>query len=223
MIERNKRTRARAPEKKKKQFDTILEVGKNLFIKYGSQGFSLRELANKLNMAKSNLYNYIESKRELWFAIRTRYFAEYEEGFIEIIRNHKGNNIELWVKWARYFLEFAAADNKRFEMMFFVKAPSSNKIGPFEKKYQPLEIIKKGIDITLHALEIGEFKEDEPIKLHYYMYATCLGAAKIEADLKKTNKISEPLTVEEKILSSEDFREFFLKEFRTRLEKAYNA
>ncbi len=33
MVERKRKTRAKAPEKKKKQFDKILEVGKNKKIK----------------------------------------------------------------------------------------------------------------------------------------------------------------------------------------------
>jgi len=222
MVERNKKTRARAPEKKKKQFDQILEMGKNLFVEYGSHGFNLRELANKLNMAKSNLYNYVKSKRELWFAIRTKYFSEYEKGFAEILKNHDGNYVDLGVKWAQYFLEFAATDKKRFEMMFFIRAPSSNKIGPYEKKYRPLEVIQKGINIVLKAVDEGKYKEKDPIELYYYMYASCLGAAKFETDLKYTYKIKKSSSNEKYLLTSEEFRKFFLKEFRSRLEKAYN-
>ncbi|MFX1275734.1 MAG: TetR/AcrR family transcriptional regulator [Promethearchaeota archaeon] len=221
MVERKRKTRARAPEKKRKQFDEILEVGRNLFVEYGSHGFSLRELASKLNMSKSNLYNYIISKRELWYAIRTRYFSEYEKGFAEILKNHDGNNVELGVKWAQYFLEFAAEDKKRFEIMFFIRAPSSNKIGPYEEKYRPLDVIKKGINIVLKAVEEGKNKEKNPIALYYYMYATCLGAAKFEADLNLTYKITKSSNNDKYLLTSEEFRKFFLKEFRNRLEKAY--
>ncbi|MBN1803480.1 MAG: TetR/AcrR family transcriptional regulator [Candidatus Lokiarchaeota archaeon] len=221
MIERKKNTRARAPEKKKKQLDNILEVGKDLFIRYGAQGFSLRQLADKLNMAKSNLYNYVESKRELWFAIRSRYFFEYEKGFADILKTHDSDYVDLGVKWAQYFLDFAAADRKRFEMMFFIRAPSSNKTGAYEKKYRPLDPIIKGINITLRAVEEGKNKEKDPVGLYYYMYATCLGAAKVEADLKLTYKILDPSMIEKTVLSNKHFRDFFLKEFRTRLEKAY--
>ncbi|MEJ2279833.1 MAG: TetR/AcrR family transcriptional regulator, partial [Candidatus Lokiarchaeota archaeon] len=183
-----------------------MEVGKNLFVEYGSHGFSLRKLANKLNMAKSNLYNYVKSKRELWFAIRTRYFSDYEKGFIEILKTHDGDYVDLGVKWAQYFLEFAAADKKRFEMMFFIRAPSSKKIGPYEKKYRPLEVIQKGINIVLKAVDEGNYKEKDPIKLYYYMYASCLGAAKLELDLKYTYKIMKPSPNKKYLLTIEEFR-----------------
>ncbi|MFX1395489.1 MAG: TetR/AcrR family transcriptional regulator [Promethearchaeota archaeon] len=215
------KSRARTPEKKAKQFEKIIEMGKELFVKYGSFGFSLRELAQKLKMAQSNLYNYAESKRELWIAIRIRYFTEFEEGFSKIVKKHGDNYVELWNELTRYFLDFAAADNKRFEMMFFVRAPPSDKIGPYEEKYRPLKLMEKGIDIVYQSMAEGKYRENDPIGLYYYMYASCLGAAKIEADLKLNYKITEPLTIEKNMLSSEEFRSFFLKEFRDRLEKAF--
>ncbi|MFX1395488.1 MAG: TetR/AcrR family transcriptional regulator [Promethearchaeota archaeon] len=223
MIEKKKKSRARGPDKKAKQFNKIIEMGKDLFIKYGSQGFGLKELANKLNMVKSNIYNYVRSKRELWYAIRLQYFSEYEKGLADLLKNHKGNYVEFGIKWAQYFLEFAAADYKRFEMMFFIRAPSSNKIGPYEKKYRPLRLMEKGLNIVNKAISEGKYRETDPIPLYYTMYASCLGAAKIEADLKLNYKITEPLTIEKNMLSSEEFRSFFLKEFRDRLEKAYKS
>ena len=75
---KRKSTRARAPEKKKEQFNMILEEGKELFIRYGGHGFSLRALAKRMKMSQSNLYNYVQSKRELWIAIRIKYFKEFQ-------------------------------------------------------------------------------------------------------------------------------------------------
>ncbi len=221
MVDVKVKTRARAPEDKKKKFDKILEVGKNLFVEYGSHGFSLRQLASKLNMTKSNLYNYVKSKRELWYAIRTHYFKDYEKEIAKIFRNLNGDHIELGVKWAEYFLDFAAADKERFEMMYYIRAPPSKKIGPFEKKYRPLELLQKGVDIVLRAVAEGKNIEKDPVKLYYYMYATCLGAAKVEADLNYLNQFAETTSNEKNLINSKEFRKFFLKEYRKRLEKAY--
>ncbi len=218
-----KKNRARTPEKKAKQFDVILEAGKELFVKYGSRGFSMRQLANKLNMAQSNLYNYVKSKRELWIAIRARYFADYEQGFTDIIKKNDDDYITLWMEMTRYFLDFAAADRERFEMMYFVRAPSSNKIGPFEEKYRPLNIMQKGVDIVHRAMAQGRYREDNPVELYYLLFSLTMGAAKIEADLKLNLRITEPVAIENEMLSIEKFRNFFFKDLKERLEKAYKS
>jgi AcrR family transcriptional regulator len=72
MTPRYKPIRARSEEKKNIQFEKILDAGKELFIEKGESGFSMRNLAEMLNMTKNNLYHYIESKRELWIAIRNK-------------------------------------------------------------------------------------------------------------------------------------------------------
>ena len=54
-----KQTRARAPEKKAEQFEKILALGREMFVKFGSHGFSMRALAKELGMTQPNLYNYV--------------------------------------------------------------------------------------------------------------------------------------------------------------------
>jgi len=65
MSPRLKQIRARSEDENALQFERILEAGKDLFLKKGSEGFSMRNLAEMLDMTKNNLYNYVERKREL--------------------------------------------------------------------------------------------------------------------------------------------------------------
>ncbi|MFX1276815.1 MAG: TetR/AcrR family transcriptional regulator [Promethearchaeota archaeon] len=214
-------SRARAPDKKAEQFNKILETGKELFVKYGSHGFSLRALARTLKMSQSNLYNYVKSKRELWIAIRIKNFTEFQDGFSKIVEKYKENYLELWIEMARYFLDFAAEDYKRFEMMFFVRAPPSEKIGEYEKKYKPLKIQDQGIDILNQSIKEKKFKGENPTEFFYYMYGACIGAAKIEADLRFNLSTMEPFTIEKNPLTISEFRNYFMKELRNRLEKEF--
>jgi len=48
----------------------------------------MRNLAQKLDMTKNNLYNYVESKRELWIAIRNKFYKQFKEENIEIIKSY---------------------------------------------------------------------------------------------------------------------------------------
>ncbi|MFX1338250.1 MAG: TetR/AcrR family transcriptional regulator [Promethearchaeota archaeon] len=213
------KSRARSPEKKAEQFDKILEVGKDMFVKYGTHGFSTRILAEKVGMTQPNLYNYVSSKRELWIAIRIKYYNEFYKGIRKIIKKHKGTIVELLYKFAEYYLEFAAADYKRFQIMFVLSAPPSKKIGPLEKEYNPFLTTKFVLDYVKRAIEVKELIPDGSIELFYAIYSLIYGAAKIEADLKLRDKITEPMTGEFYSLSSEEFRRFILKEVRDRIER----
>ena len=83
-----KQTRARSEDKKADQFERILKAGKQLFLEKGTEGFSMRNLAEMLGMTKNNLYNYVESKRELWIAIRNRFYNQFKEENLEILKAH---------------------------------------------------------------------------------------------------------------------------------------
>jgi len=48
----------------------------------------MRELARRLNMSEANLYNYVDYKRELWTAIRTKYFKQYRDDVDNLIKKH---------------------------------------------------------------------------------------------------------------------------------------
>ncbi|GAF68573.1 unnamed protein product, partial [marine sediment metagenome] len=93
-----KKTRSRSPTKKAQQFERILEAGKKLFLDKGRDGFSLRSLAKMLEMNQNNLYNYVDSKRELWIAIRNKFFTQYKDENLDIIESHEGPNVDLLLK-----------------------------------------------------------------------------------------------------------------------------
>ena len=213
------KSRARSPQKKAEQFDKILEIGKEMFVKYGTHGFSTRVLAEKLDMTQPNLYNYVSSKRELWIAIRTKYYNVFYRGIQKIIREHKGPIVELLYKFAEYYLEFAAADYKRFQIMFVLSAPPSKKVGPLEKDYKPFLTTKFVLDFVQKAIEAKELIPDDSRELFYAVYSLIYGAVKVEADLKLRNKITEPMTGEFYSLSATEFRKFILKELRDRIER----
>ena len=219
MSKPDKKTRARSPKKKAEQFDRILEMGREMFIKYGTHGFSTRILAQKLGMTQPNLYNYVSSKRELWIAIRTKYYNEFYKDIRKIIREHKGTIIELLYKFAEFYLEFAATDYKRFQIMFVLSAPPSKKIGLLEKEYNPFLTTKFVLDFVQRAIDAKELVPDGSLELFYSIYSLIYGAAKVEADLKLRDKITEPMTGEFYALSSEEFRKFILKELRDRIER----
>lgn len=176
-----KQTRARSEDKKADQFERILEAGKQLFLEKGSQGFSMRNLAEMLGMTKNNLYNYIESKRELWIAIRNKFYSQFKEENLKIIKNHEGSKCDLILKLYGHFLDFAEQDYDKFKMMFnVIEAPPSNKIGPIEKTYREFRLLDGTTKIIQEAIDKGEIKKNVAPVLSLISYSLVMGVAYIQ-------------------------------------------
>ena len=214
-----KQTRSRSPEKKAAQFEKILEAGKELFLEKGRDGFSLRGLAKILGMNQNNLYNYVESKRELWIAIRNKFYKQYREETIKIIKEHQGPIKQLLMKIFNHFLEFAEKDFGAFAMMHLRESPPSNKIGPFEEEYREFNYLRGTANVIQDAIEKGEIKDANAGILTFFTYSIILGAALVERHMRKVelnpkykdDYTSEILQFGQADFSREEFRNFILE------------
>ncbi|MFX0028508.1 MAG: TetR/AcrR family transcriptional regulator [Candidatus Hermodarchaeota archaeon] len=213
---RGTKIKARSEEEKAEQYKRILDAGTDLFINDGS--FSMRALARKLGMSEAFVYTYIASKRELWIAIRTRYFNQYKKALQDIYDNHQGELVDFFMNWVKLFLEFVAADYNRFKMMFLVSAPHSHKIGPLEKRYKRFDLFEMGLNNTREILK--RYNRDIPNirKIIYFLFSIVFGAAKIEADLKLRYDITEPINLKEELITQEEFRNFVINQVKQIIE-----
>ncbi|MFX1575472.1 MAG: TetR/AcrR family transcriptional regulator [Promethearchaeota archaeon] len=202
---------ARSTEDKKRQFQKIIEEGRKLFVSRGTHGFNTRALAKRVNMSQGNLYNYIQSKRELWIAIRHDDIKKFKEDMEHIIDEYKGSYISLFEKLLNFYLDFAKDEYRRFQMMFLIPAPSSKKVGPIELSYEvidPIDTIKR---VVKEAIDLGEIKNCDVNNFSYYLYALAQGAFFVEQDLRSHQKIYEPIEIPRKQNSIENFRKFLIK------------
>ncbi|MFX1366062.1 MAG: TetR/AcrR family transcriptional regulator [Promethearchaeota archaeon] len=213
-----RRTRCRSPEKKAAQFEEILEAGKKLFEERGRDGFSLRALAKSLGMNQNNLYNYVESKRELYIAIRNKYFKQYREENLDIINDHKSSSFELLMKLFNHFLKFAERDFGAFRMMHLRQSPPSDKIGPIEKEYREFRLLTGTNKLIRKTIQEGDIINTNDEMLTFFVYSVVLGAAMIERHMREMLKISmkgdfasELIQFGDTNFSTEEFRNFVLE------------
>lgn len=212
-----KATRARSADKKAKQFERILEAGMELFLKKGPEGFSMRNLADMLGMTKNNLYNYIESKRELWIAIRNNFYNQFKVENLEIVKEHKGSTSDLLFKLFKHFLDFAERDYDKFKMMFnVIEAPPSNKIGPIEKTYKEFRLLEGNTKLIQEAIDKGEIKGNLAPVLSLISYSLIMGVAYIDMNrnLDYGNPVWETIQLSQMDISNETFKECALKVLR---------
>ena len=207
-----KKTRSRSPTKKAQQFEQIIETGKQLFQDKGKDGFSLRGLAKMLEMNQNNLYNYVESKRELWIAIRNKFYTQYKEENREIIKTHEGTNVELLMKIFNHFFEFAENDPTAFRMMHITPSPPSDKVGKFEKEYKPYNFLEGTTRKVQEAVDNGEIKEENSAILSFFIYSLLLGASLVEANMRYIeDDVEETVQFKSQPFTSDEFRKYVLK------------
>lgn len=212
MTPKFKQTRARSKDKKADQFEKILEAGKELFLEKGTQGFSMRNLAEKLDMTKNNLYNYVESKRELWIAIRNRFYNQFKEENIDIIRKEHKSSVDLLLAIFEHFFEFAERDFGVFTMMHTpTSSPPSNKVGPIEEKYREFRLLDGNTRLLLEAVDKGEIQLENPHLVSIFLYSLLFGACYINMNRRVENPLLENIQFSIKDVSNENFKEYVLK------------
>jgi len=229
MTPKYKQTRARSEDKKAVQFERILKAGTQLFLQKGTQGFSMRNLAGMLDMTKNNLYNYIESKRELWIAIRNKFYYQYREENIGIINNHEGSTCDLILKLYEHFLDFAERDYNKFRMMYnIIDAPHSNKIGPIEKSYKEFRLLDGTTKLIQKAIDEGEISNSNAALLSLYSYSLVMGVAYI--GMNRETKyggglqiVWETSQLKKLDISNKEFKKYTMKALEVALKKCFSS
>ncbi len=171
-----KKTRARTLEEKKRVFKEIIHKGREQFLRYGAGGFTLRALANELGMGQASLYTYFQSKRELWFAIVEEDFKNIDYKIEELVKKHKGKNINLIEQIAETYFNEIREDYRKFRIVFKTTPPKSMKKGPIEEQYE-IRTIKILQEILLKASQEGEIQERETTKLAFFFWSLIFGVA----------------------------------------------
>lgn len=212
--------RARTKTKKEEKYYRILETGKKLFMDDGVEGFSMRALARHLSMSKGNLYNYVKSKRELWFGIVTLEYEKFESKLHVLAENDFESSVDRLIAIGTFFLNFCAEDYRRFQMMFLTPPPRSEKRGPIEEEFKYNNILGYIRKLFQDAIDKGEIKEKDAHSLTLYYWAHILGAAKVEANLEPMNLFMVNYFENNVDYSRQKFREFFLKKTASNLKQS---
>jgi AcrR family transcriptional regulator len=211
----NKKQRARSKRAKDEKFQKILQTAAELYFKNGKKGFNLRTLAGMLGMSNSNLYRYVESKRELWIEIRRIYFKELQETLQDVINNHQGTYIDLVTNLIEKFIEFSTKDYRKFRFMHLMSPPTSDKLGKIEKTYKRFNILKSMSIIIKKAIDAGEINETNPEELTYFLFEIAFGHALIEHFIaSEPSNVREPIDITDSRIDLKKFREYFMKQVK---------
>ena len=202
--------RARSQEAKDKQIQRIISEARELFFEVGTSGFSMRALAKRLEMSQSNLYNYYSSKRKLWYEIMNQDFSNLEDRIQEIVTYHDGTFLELLVKLAEFYFDFAESNYRRYKLMFVLPPPVESQ-STEDEKYEPQSILML-LNLLENAIHHGLIKKIDAKKMSLYLWSVIHGTVLI------TNTIVfDPNSELSNFGSKEEFRSFVIEQLKNQL------
>jgi AcrR family transcriptional regulator len=223
MSSRKKDKNTNVISKKSKKIEWILDAAQELFESEGRESLISEAVAEKLNMSsRGHIYHYFKSKRELWIALRSRYFQFLQNEFNLVEENHKGSNIDLLIKLSKKFLEFCASNRRRFRFMFMMRPPPSKVLGPYESgmnTIRPFHLLDFIQGIVEKAIDQGEIYQHNSFMLTAFLNQITLGTAMIEHGFSRfPSNGNTPTEFEKVVTEHKDFikenREFSLKHLR---------
>jgi hypothetical protein len=110
--------------------------------------------------------------------------------------------------------------------MHLIEAPSSDKMGPFEKEYRKFNFLRGTANVIQNGINGGEVKESNAGLISFYAYSLILGAAIVDRHMRiieqsenfNGNLASEIIQFGQSDFSRKDFREFILNKLESSLK-----
>ncbi|HBE79264.1 MAG TPA: hypothetical protein DDW65_16050 [Firmicutes bacterium] len=114
--------------------DKILQIAAQEFLEKGFQSSSTREIAARVNISKGNLYNYFSSKENLFNALLSAFYQEFNSFLKQLWAHETGENFTLEnVEWmARTVAEFI--QEHRQEFILIMDKSEGTKYAGFKKE-----------------------------------------------------------------------------------------
>ena len=163
--------------------ETIIDAGVKTFARYGEE-FTMSQVAEELHTSASTLYRHVATKRELYFAILTHEFDEFNVTIQQIIAELGDPTPQkILQQIGRYILTMAREDYEKFTLMFLTKPPDiGSKLsgeeygpGPYELACDP-QTIGSIYHIIGQVIDTNALDPNMQKNLTFYLISLIVGA-----------------------------------------------
>ena len=115
----------------------ILDAARDAFAKYGYEGVSMRQLAEKVGCSHSNLYVHFKDKEALFDCLVEEAFEQFGESLRAPDAARRGDPVEFLRKMGRAYVAFGLANPSAYEFAFILRRP-----GQRSKPHLPYERLR---------------------------------------------------------------------------------
>ncbi len=165
-----KRT-ADVTRKRGKRRDEIIQAAARLFREFGFKGTSIVDIAEAVDLPKSGIYNYVESKEELLYEIITRSIRQFAPILREIKASHDTPQSKF--RQAVYHMVFQLASYPGFVPLFSQDRKALSKEHHKEYDNYGLEVREFFEKVLSQGMKKGVFRKTDVRILTLAVIAMC--------------------------------------------------
>jgi AcrR family transcriptional regulator len=115
-------SRERREQQKEGVRQTILRAAGELFLEQGSEGFSMRRVAERIGYSATTIYRYYENKDDLLIAVVHQGFVEFARRLTEAAQSATGSPLTRLEALGRAYIKFGLESPVYYQMMFMQRA-----------------------------------------------------------------------------------------------------
>ena len=106
---------------------SILDAARDAFVRYGYEGVSMRQLAEKVGCSHGNLYLHFKDKDELFDTLVEESFEQFAEGLRVPESTRRGDPVKFLREAGRAYVEFGLANKSAYEFAFILRRPGQRR------------------------------------------------------------------------------------------------
>jgi AcrR family transcriptional regulator len=152
---------------------SILDAAEAVFLEDGFSGASMASIATRGGCSKGTLYNYFQSKDELFLACVARACAEFQQG-MATLTSRSGDVREILTELGRRYLPFVTSEDitRRFRMIVAEAERTPELARAFYANGQALGT-ERLRDYLARAMDDGLLRRADAERAAYHFFGLC--------------------------------------------------
>ena len=130
----------------------ILDAAREIFVKDGYEGFSMRKLARRVEYSPAAIYLHFESKEELFDALVEESFAHLYQGLGVLLQEHRKDPVQQLKRGLRLYVEWGLRYPNEYNIAFVVRNPSKR---PY-KTHRAFDVARSLVKLCVAGSRAGE-------------------------------------------------------------------
>jgi AcrR family transcriptional regulator len=126
---------------------SILDAAREAFVRYGYEGVSMRQLAEKVGCSHGNLYLHFKDKEALFDSLVDESFEQFANGLKTVPQSAKHRDpVEFLRREGRAYVEFGLANASAYEFAFIMRRPGQRRRKPHVTYERMRALVQQCID-----------------------------------------------------------------------------
>ena len=126
---------------------SILDAAREAFVRYGYEGVSMRQLAEKVGCSHPTLYVHFKDKEALFDALVEESFEKFADSLRSVPESaRRGDPVQFLRIMGRAYVQFGLTNASAYEFAFILRRPGIRKWKPHLPYERMRAVVQRGMD-----------------------------------------------------------------------------